>query len=807
MKKNISINISGIIFHIEEDGYDQLKEYLESINRYFSTFEDSLEIISDIETRIAEIFLSKLKEGGKQVIEKEDVESLIATMGSIKDFQAAEEESTYRMDEEEETQEEGPQVVQEPKRLYRDTKRKLLAGVLSGIAYYFSIDPLWIRLIYMLLFFGVSKLPSIGGVLLLGYIVMWIIIPPSDDLVEKKKIKKMYRDPDNKVLGGVSGGIAAYFGIDVVIVRLLFFISIFFAGTGLILYILLWIILPEAKTLTDKMEMQGQPVTLSSIESNIKKSLKVEEGEENIFVKIFLFPFRLIAALFGFLSKALGPFMLFLVEAIRVIFGVILTLAGLSGILAILITSGIMIGLFAGSDLNVLYPLEVIKNDVGLISGIALSVVLGIMSFYLALLGLIIIMKRNVVNSKINWSLLALWLISVIVLSFTVPRYISNFRMDGKYTTVKNYDLHGKTAILRFNDIGEDQFELISLTIKPADDSVIMLEQNYYAKGKTREEAVENAKKIIYNVEVQDSVFLFNSMLNFGEGAGFRNQYLNMTLYIPKGQKFVIDENLKHLLGIYMYRQGYSNRMLRDNVWTFDEKGLKCITCPEPEESKADTGDKTSWDIKGYQRNYDVGRFTEVITSIPFTLYIKQGSGHELIINGPKDMVNDVIVDKTENTLSLDYRGPESIFKKRKENPVKIYIVVPELKAINLGGASRAYISGIEEDMIDIKMSGAAYAEMDIKTDYLDAEVDGAAKLRLTGQGEKLTAKISGASTLESYDFIADEVNIETRSASSARVYAKKRLTIDAKGASNVHYRGNASVEIEKTAGSRVTKD
>ena len=93
MKKNISINISGIIFHIEEDGYNQLKEYLESINRYFSTFEDSLEIIADIETRIAEIFLSKLKDG-KQIIAIEDVEALIATMGSIKDFQAAEEDSS-----------------------------------------------------------------------------------------------------------------------------------------------------------------------------------------------------------------------------------------------------------------------------------------------------------------------------------------------------------------------------------------------------------------------------------------------------------------------------------------------------------------------------------------------------------------------------------------------------------------------------------------------------------------------------------------------------------------------------------------
>src|SRR5688500_20374104 len=93
MKKNISINISGIIFHIEEDGYDTLKKYLDSINRYFSTFEDSSEILIDIESRIAEIFLSKLNEE-KQVITAEDVSSLVATMGSVSDFKAAEEQDT-----------------------------------------------------------------------------------------------------------------------------------------------------------------------------------------------------------------------------------------------------------------------------------------------------------------------------------------------------------------------------------------------------------------------------------------------------------------------------------------------------------------------------------------------------------------------------------------------------------------------------------------------------------------------------------------------------------------------------------------
>ena len=154
MKKNISINISGIIFHIEEDGYEKLKNYLESINKYFSAFDDSGEIIADIESRIAEIFLSKLNEG-KQVITAEDVEALVSTMGSIKDFQAIEE--TESVDEPGKPSEEKSEKAGEekeytpPKKLYRDNKRKLLGGVCSGIAHYFSIDPLWIRLLVIIL--------------------------------------------------------------------------------------------------------------------------------------------------------------------------------------------------------------------------------------------------------------------------------------------------------------------------------------------------------------------------------------------------------------------------------------------------------------------------------------------------------------------------------------------------------------------------------------------------------------------------------------------------------------------------------
>lgn len=806
MKKNISINISGIIFHIEEDGYEKLKEYLESINRYFSTFDDSLEIIADIETRIAEIFLSKLKEG-KQVIALEDVEALIATMGSIKDFQAAEEDSSFTSTHEvlkEDDESHGEKIFS--KKLYRDNNRKLLAGVLSGIAFYFTTDPLWIRLLFVLLFFGVSVLPQIAGFLFLFYIVLWIVIPASDELKEETKIKKMYRDPDGKVLGGVASGIAAYFGVDVVIIRLLFFITIFVAGTGLILYIILWIILPEAKTLTDKMEMQGQPVTLSNIESNIKKSLNVTEGDENIIVKILLFPFRLIAALFEFLSRVLGPFMSFLVEALRVVFGVILAILGISGVMAVLIAAGVLIGLIAGDDLNIMNPLlfEIIKNDLALIPGVALAMALIIPCFYLTILGFMILMKKQVLNSKASWSILAIWLVSIIILSFTIPPYIRNFQENGRYTSVSRYSLYGKTAVLNFNDIGEDVFDLVSLRIRSHEDTIIKFEQEFLASGPTRKEAVSNAKMIKYGFYVQDSIFTFDSNLELSDNTGFRKQHVDMRLYLPLGQKFILDENMKYLIGSFMYKEGFSNNQMAGNIWQFNEEGLMCITCPVVE--NRNENDKIKWNISGYKRDYDIDNFSEIEINSPFRVNIKRGDEYNFLINGKKSDVDEVVIDKTGNVLSVDFK--DNLLKlNRQRKEINIYIVMPHLAAVQFGSASKVYISGFKEDFMDIRLNGAAFADVEVDVNSLNVKIEGASKLQLNGTGDRLTAEVSGVSTLNAYDFLVNETDVETYSASSARVYASDHLIIKTHGASNVTYKGNADVEIEKGGGSSVRRE
>lgn len=202
MKKTISIQISGILFHVDDDAYEQLDQYLSSIRDHFASYPDSDEIVSDIERRIAERFSEKLKKS-KQVITKHDVVSLIESMGTVEDFEEFESDA-------------------EPK----------------------------------------AKADSSHS---------------SSSQERMHGVRRLFRNPDDKVIAGVASGIAAYFGIDPVIVRVIFAVLTFVNGVGALAYIILWIAMPEAKTPTERVQMQGEKVTLSSLQETIDQGSRTFE--------------------------------------------------------------------------------------------------------------------------------------------------------------------------------------------------------------------------------------------------------------------------------------------------------------------------------------------------------------------------------------------------------------------------------------------------------------------------------------------------------------------------------------------------
>jgi phage shock protein PspC (stress-responsive transcriptional regulator) len=254
MKKTFTISLGHSVFNVEEDAYEILKMYLDSIKNYFQKMENDSEIISDFELRIAENFSSKLS-SGKQYINLSDVKEVIQIMGSLDDFQ-----EIYN-----DTENETENIKEEKKtnnKLYRDSSNRIIAGVCSGVAEYFKIDPIIVRV----LFFIAVPLN------LIVYIIFWIGIPSKDFDPDLRKI--LYRDKENGVIGGVSKGLSNYLKIDANIIRVVFVVSLFFGGAGLLFYLLLWIFTKEAKTIGEKMNMSGFNVNLSNIEDFIKKKNK-----------------------------------------------------------------------------------------------------------------------------------------------------------------------------------------------------------------------------------------------------------------------------------------------------------------------------------------------------------------------------------------------------------------------------------------------------------------------------------------------------------------------------------------------------
>ena len=152
MNKTVTINISGIIFHIEEDAFDKLSKYLSTIKGYFSKADGGSEIMSDIEARIAEMLQSKTSPV-KQVVLMSDVDFVMDSMGKPEEFAGEASENTTASNENTDSYASTDNGEPIKKRLHRDGDSKVLGGVCSGIGHYFGIDPVWIRIALLLMFF------------------------------------------------------------------------------------------------------------------------------------------------------------------------------------------------------------------------------------------------------------------------------------------------------------------------------------------------------------------------------------------------------------------------------------------------------------------------------------------------------------------------------------------------------------------------------------------------------------------------------------------------------------------------------
>jgi phage shock protein PspC (stress-responsive transcriptional regulator) len=835
MKKTISINIAGVIFYIEEDAYEKLKGYLASVQKYFSTYEGSREIVEDIESRIAEKFAEKQKLNANQALNEADVDGLIASMGTVADFEAlAEQEDLLPKHSEkiEEKQQDGAAGGaksesnkgtttningSDVKRIFRDTKRKLLGGVCAGIANYMSVDPLWVRLITLVLFLGLAPLNGLGGTVFILYMALWIAFPGNFFLEEDPKIKKLYRDPDTKVLGGIVGGIGKYTGWDLGVLRLIFVLSIFLFGSGLIIYLILWMITPMAKTLTDKMHMKGEPITLENIETNIKRNINASDKIEGSLTKLLLFPFRAISAIF----TAIGPLVRFAGTAARIFGGVLMIIVG------VITTFGIVVALLSGLGLMGTLPIVLGDVPVHYFTGDA-SVGMFVFGFLalvipfalIAILGIWVVSKHNPLSSIVWQSLLGVWVAGVLGASVTIGRFATNFAKRGSIEKTELL-LSPKPILFALKDDDNNDNGVLDtkITLKGYEGTDTKALEEYNARGKSRVDAEKNASSINYKLVQKDSIVVFDRHFELPNSAKYREQQVVINLFIPYEKQFGMTKEFARFVTNSFDYQYFENDLLTGSLWKFTKTGeLVCLNRVIEDRDRSEEDlyqDDYNEDEDGqkmgqgaFKQSYQEKGFEAIKLSGAIYTEIKQGVSFKIEIDGKEKDVRDMRVYKQGNTLVIEPKNNFLNWKSRDR--INVSIEMPDLKELKMSGATSGIVKGFSSRHdFDIEISGASRATISgLAAAQIEADVTGAGKLTLIGMADMLKADLGGAGKLRAYGLRADNAKVDASGAASVEIKTLKGLTATSTGASNIKYRGGATNnKIETSGAGSVEKD
>jgi phage shock protein PspC (stress-responsive transcriptional regulator) len=637
MNKVININFQGRILPIEEQAYEILKQYIESLRVYFANEEGRDEIINDIECRIAELCEDRLKKG-TVCIAASDIDLIITSIGRPEDFEAQDgfeqstaatannsndgrQQNTYQNT----SGNNNSNFYREgnrPKRLYRDEQNKVLGGVCSGIANYFVIEPWIVRILWFFLI----------GINILAYLILWIAVPSTSVKVVGGVRKRLFRDIDKKVIGGVAAGLSKYFGIQVWIVRILFlipfirfmvnfrhmhlfqfwdapdfpnFLDITFSPGAVFVYIVLWLVLPEAKTSADKLEMVGEKVDLNSIKNTIQNDMEGfskraqswgsdlynrnkgtnnsnEENESNQSSEIHRSAEKRKGLLY-YIGRIITLSIKVFVYFILAIVGISL-LAALFGI---------------GVAATALLPLKNFILDDGAQTWSVIGAIL--LFVWVPIIGIVTAVIRKFAGLKkanvwVRSSFIALWVLGWVCIFYfgsSLGNSFSRHNLPAEQSialtnpTINYVEITAAPKMKYYENnwfqfepfqgfADEDTVYVRNLRIRIVQSKTDSFEVKIVklSNGKTVQNANELANKINFELTQQDSLVYLDRGIGINKKDKFRNQHIIMTIAVPIGKRIKItnkgwSQTNVNINGRGM-RTGTIDRFSTDDNW-YDE--------------------------------------------------------------------------------------------------------------------------------------------------------------------------------------------------------------------------------------------
>ncbi|TDE07855.1 PspC domain-containing protein [Flavobacterium sandaracinum] len=421
-----------------------------------------------------------------------------------------------------------------------------------------------------------------------------------------RRTKKLYRDREKGMIGGVSAGLGHYFGVDAVWIRIVLILLVFAGfGTGILAYIILWIVTPEAITTTEKLEMTGEPVTISNIEK------KVREEFENVSDKIKNADYdkygNQIKSGAGKIGNSFGDFIMTIFKIFAKFLGIILIITGVSTLFFLLI------GIFTlGSGAFIDFPWQSFIEagnftDYPVWSfGLLMFFAVGIPFFFLTLLGFkLLAPNMKSIGNIAKYTLLALWLIAVALAISIGIKQASAFAVDGRIVKKETINLNpNDTLFIKFqhNDYFaknvEDRNDFmvtqdstgtdiiysneVSFKIEKTEEKLPYLQIEKEARGKSLSEAKQRAEQIKYSYKIIGNQLILDNYLLTELKNKYRDQEIEITLFVPEGLLLKVDSSVQNYdrSDDEYFNLHYSS----DNyIYKVENSQIKCLNCPADE--------------------------------------------------------------------------------------------------------------------------------------------------------------------------------------------------------------------------------
>lgn len=708
MNKILNINLGGYALTIDDDAHEYLQSYLDSIKRRFSESDGRDEIMRDVEMRLGELITQYM--GNHTIVMMPHVESAVQIMGKPEDF-GGDDASAAAPKNEKSSGAIFGNAIKTGKKIFRDENDAVISGVCSGLSTYFGLhDPLWMRLIFVLL-----ALVSAG---------FWVPI-----------------------------------------------------------YLLMWIIVPPARSASERLSMKGEPVNVDSIAKEFEKgydrlSKRVSEtagsrfnagqtagGCLTLLGKIALgFLVLVVASLVLGLGSAwvAGIIAFITAQPILSYFSPLSTGVTYFGVLCLFIVLGLPVVSLCLWMARIIFK---VRTPGWLRGGLSVFWVLSLLSMF----GIAVAGARKFSAGSTATKTVDLSRITSDTLRVDWEKYTEHDRPDWEWPW-DDADIY----------IGDDRIELrdfVRIRVHPSTSGRFECQQEIRARGANSMEATEHANETEFVTYLEGNTLKVPNNLIITQGKKWYGRMVTINIGVPIGKSFVFGKDIYNYAAADLEHyaddndQNYISRN-PETVFIMTTDGIRCSACP-------------SFGDANYESDHNYSKF---VLEGDFEVELRQGDHFNMRIEGSDKSAVQTIRSGEKLTLTTNGNSIGS--------GTKIMIVTPDLESVLADNTGNVTIRGFDQQHITISAKGKSAIKANVDTrGELEVLLSGQSTLDITGEGGDLSANLSGNATLDANNWLANSVRISASGTSKAHVYAKNNAEVKSEASSDVRVEGTENVQ------------